>query len=272
MGIIAPKGSGKTTWIANVLDFFAGYFHKILVFSPTLMSDEKWDYIKKRPLLGENVALKKFLEKLDMDVSGIVGKPSVVARKTVFDPYIPDEFFMTDYEPKTLKSFMEEQMEMIERITELGGTKHIADRILILFDDLVGSKLFSGTRDNPFKVLNTTHRHHSASLVMVSQGYKEIPKTVRTNFTGLVLFEIPSEGERKAIYDENPVGMKRELWDQVYDYCTADDYSFMYVNYKRPKRLRCMKDFQQVVFVGDDDGYDEALDGDEPRKKKRKTV
>jgi len=36
-------------------------------------------------------------------------------------------------------------------------------------DDLVGSKLFSGKRNNPFKMLNTNHRHYSASILMCSQ-------------------------------------------------------------------------------------------------------
>lgn len=44
LGLIAPKGSGKTTVIANLLNFYRGYFHTILVFSPTVASDEKWDW------------------------------------------------------------------------------------------------------------------------------------------------------------------------------------------------------------------------------------
>lgn len=43
-GIIAPKGSGKTTVICNLLKFYKGYFHTILIFSPTVASDEKWDW------------------------------------------------------------------------------------------------------------------------------------------------------------------------------------------------------------------------------------
>lgn len=40
MGLIAPKGAGKTTVICNLLNFYKGYFHTILVFSPTIHSDE----------------------------------------------------------------------------------------------------------------------------------------------------------------------------------------------------------------------------------------
>ncbi len=38
-----PKGAGKTTLIANLLYFYKSYFHNIYVFSPTVLSDEKWD-------------------------------------------------------------------------------------------------------------------------------------------------------------------------------------------------------------------------------------
>jgi len=38
-----------------------------------------------------------------------------------------------------------------------------------VFDDLVGSSLFSAKKDNPFKKLNSNHRHYSASLLMVTQ-------------------------------------------------------------------------------------------------------
>ena len=37
MGIIAPKGAGKTTLIANLLYFYKGYFNNIYVFSPTVL-------------------------------------------------------------------------------------------------------------------------------------------------------------------------------------------------------------------------------------------
>ena len=41
MGLVAPKGAGKTTVIINLMNFYKGYFNTILVFSPTIDSDEK---------------------------------------------------------------------------------------------------------------------------------------------------------------------------------------------------------------------------------------
>lgn len=38
LGLIAPKGCGKTTMICNLLMFYKKYFHTILVFSPTINS------------------------------------------------------------------------------------------------------------------------------------------------------------------------------------------------------------------------------------------
>lgn len=203
------------------------------------------------PLLAENVELKKFLEKKQKNQDAVVGSKAVTQQK--FDPHIPDDCFMTDYDEQSLQQIMDQQMEQIESIEALGGTKHLANRILFIFDDLVGSSLFSGTRRNPFKMLNTNHRHHSASILMVSQGYKEIPKTVRVNWTALITFEIANEAELKVVYEENTLGMKRDVWDQVYRYCVQGDYDFMYLNVKRPRHLRVMKNFEQFVYMGQDE-------------------
>jgi Poxvirus A32 protein. len=250
LGFIAPKGSGKTTAICNLLDFYRGYFHAITVFSPTLESDEKWDWVKRQALLSENKALKRFLAKHDKTLEEIVGGPNPCVTDTPFDPRIPDHQYLTEYDESVLEDMLTEQDKLIARIKSMGGTKHLAHRWLLIFDDLVGSTLFNNRRDNVFKVLNTRHRHFNASIIMVSQGYKEIPKTVRTNWTALILFAIANDAEVKVIYEEFAMGLKLDVWLQVYAYCTEQDYGFMYLNTKKKeKRLRIMKNFDQYVFV-----------------------
>jgi hypothetical protein len=255
IGIVAPKGSGKTTLIINLLDMYAGYFHMITVFSPTIHADDKWDYVRKRPYLAENKALKAFLEKQSKGnpvVGGPWGDDEGRRAKEEHVPQIPDDQFMTDYDESTLQALMDEQDDMVKKVKSMGGGKHLCNRWLIIFDDQVGSSLFSGKAKNPFKILSSNQRHYSASVLEVTQAYKEFPKTVRTNFSCLVLFEIPNESEVKVIYEENPLGMKREVWEQVYRHCTGEEYAFMYVNYQRPKQLRIMKNFQSFVYQGEE--------------------
>jgi hypothetical protein len=84
---------------------------------------------------------------------------------------------------------------------------------------------------------------------MVSQAYKEIPKTIRTNFSCLIVFEIPNDREVEVIYEENPMYLKRDQWYEVYEHAVDGDHNFMFINYQKPKRLRIMKNFNKVLFV-----------------------
>lgn len=259
MGIIAPKGSGKTTVIVNLLDFYKHYFHTIYVFSPTVASDEKWDYVKRQKLLTENKALERWLERQKEDThhkNTVVAPPppsmelrQLVEKDEYFDGKIPEDKFYSEYSETDLVELMDEQMTLVRVLKRNGQTKHLANRILIIFDDLVGSSLFSGRKDNPFKRLNTNHRHYSISMIMVTQAYKEIPKTVRTQFSCLIVFEIANEKEVEMVFEENPMGLKRDQWEEIYHYCTEGDHDFMFINYQKPKRLRIMKNFDQYVFA-----------------------
>jgi hypothetical protein len=255
LGLVAPKGSGKTTVLVNLLQFYKGYFHSILVFSPTVASDEKWDFIKEQDLLADNIALKKWLKETESEDNSVVDaqKPRSLIEGMDLEPLkdfkIPETCFFNDYDESTLQSIMDEQMQVVKLLKEYGKSKHLANRILIIFDDLVGSRLFSGKRSNPFKMLNTNHRHYSASILMCSQAYKELPKTVRTNLSCLIIFEIPNDKEVEVIYEENSLYMKRKDWQEAYEYAVEGDHDFMFINYQKPKRLRLMKNFDQVLFV-----------------------
>jgi len=139
-------------------------------------------------LLIENKPLKKWLRdqarerKEDQIVqSAPIGhelEGLVNMQEDTTDGIIPEKFFIDQYDQDTLLQIMDEQMKICKLLKKHGKTKHLANRILMIFDDLVGSNLFSNAKDNPFKMLNANHRHHSMSILMVTQAYKEIPKTV----------------------------------------------------------------------------------------------
>jgi hypothetical protein len=206
--------------------------------------------VKSQKLLADNVPLKKWMENMTSDDNPVVEGPKLEVDLPKYEGgFIPEDCFYSEYDEDTLAEIMTEQMKMVKLLKSKGKSKHLANRILIIFDDLVGSSLFSNKKDNPFKRLNTNHRHYSASLLMVTQAYKEIPKTVRTQFSCLIVFEIPNEREVEVIFEENPMYLKRDDWMQVYQHAVDGDHNFMFLNYQKPKRLRIMKNFQSVLFV-----------------------
>jgi hypothetical protein len=257
MGFIAPKGAGKTTAIANLLYFYRDYFHTILVFSPTIHSDEKWDWIKKQKLLVENKPLKQWVkdQSAKRNENAVIQTPPIgteldglVDARERWSPYIPEDHFFDDYDDDTFSNIMEEQKAVIKLLKKHGKYKSLANRILIVFDDLVGSALFAGSRGAYFKGVNTRHRHYSASFMMVSQGYKEIPKTIRTNWSALIVFEIGNEREIFVIYEEYAMGLNSNDWLESYRYAVNEDHSFLFINFQREKRLRMMKNFTEYIF------------------------
>ncbi len=158
MGLISPKGCGKTTLIANILKWTANYFHTIIIMSPTLHSDNKWKTIKSWPLRARNKELEKFLE-AQKKKDYLCKEPIVenahgdrqLGDSGKFDPKIPKEFLIDDYDEDILRDVMEDQEKMIEYLEHAGKSKHLANRILFICDDLVGSSLFGNNRDNLFK-------------------------------------------------------------------------------------------------------------------------
>jgi hypothetical protein len=269
MALIAPKGSGKTTLLCNLLNFYKGYFNTIIIFSPTYKNDDKWKWVKKQKFLVENKALKKFLKKMQekrKDQESIVGPPPtktnsnlMVGKEVVqkprkleddekFDGRIPDDCFIAEYSHALLQDIMAQQQAMVDLLESEGLSKHVANRILFLFDDLVGSETYSAASQNPFKKLSTNHRHLSCSILEVSQAYKEIQKTVRTQVTCLILFKIYNKKEIDVIKEEYPMGMENDQWDKVYQYCVSGEYNFLFFDIQKPDGMKVMKNFEEFLY------------------------
>lgn len=287
MALIAPKGAGKTTLLINLLEFYKGLFHQIYIFSPTIKNDEKWKYIKTRKILADNTKLKKALaeiqKKRDVKETKVVKNKATsfaiqseppVNKVKPYSPFIPEECFISTFSESSVNDILLQQQEMIAYLEEHDYTKHTADRILLLFDDLVGSNLYSRAQDAPFMVLNTTHRHKSISILMVSQAYKAIPKTIRINFTCMILFRIPNQQELEVIYQEYPMGYSKKEWYSVYEYATTEPHAFLYYNTMFPKNKQVMLSFKKYLnFIKEAKTrislYEDGEEEEEPVKKRR---
>lgn len=259
MLIVAPKGSGKTNLLCNfILKFYKKYFHRILVCSPTVMNDEKWTVVKKtRHVLARNRRLEEILEnkKPKSKIKKVVfngDKPLDKQLEEIEDPWdgkIPEDDFFSDLD--TVIEKVREQQDTIKKLHDKGyeqEAKFIADRMLVILDDQAGMFKISNS-NNPMSNFVIKHRHASSSVIIVTQGYKAIPKMIRTNCNALVLFDIPNESELYSIYEENPEGHRQQDWMKLYHHATAENFSFMYINNKFPKGERIFKRFDRMLQI-----------------------
>lgn len=249
--IVAPKGSGKTNLICNLItNHYRNYFHKILIISPTVNNDPKWDLVKKmRGIVRENKRLEKVLRDKEptAKVPKIVFDDAETERKHTgdggdkkFTGEMKDEWFFPNMDD--LQGYLQEQQETIHKVKAKIGekAKFVADRMLVVLDDQAGQ--FPGG-NTPMTNYVIRHRHYSSSVIVVTQAYKAIPKTIRTNMNSLILFEIGNQSELMAIYEEFNDQLSQESWFRLYRHATRDPYCFLYYNSHFPKGERMYKNF-----------------------------
>jgi hypothetical protein len=71
---------------------------------------------------------------------------------------------------------------------------------------------------------------------------------VRNNYSCLVLFETPNAKEIECIYEEFPVSLDKDSWMEMYQHATQEEHDFLFINNQQKKQLRCMRNFQEVLF------------------------
>lgn len=269
MLMVAAKGGGKTNFLCNLITRqYKGYFNRIVVCSPTIENDDKWEIVKDmKGLVAENKKLDSLLEgrathkkkwkivfKNKMDEEQ---KPD----ENKFDGRIDEEDMFTSQ--KDIFPIIEHQQNTIEFLKDHDHKKDfriILDRVLIIFDDQAGLfKMSSGS--NPLVNYFLKHRHYSTSVIFVTQAYKAIPRSIRVNMSCLILFEIPNQSELDQIYEEYNAKLNYDQWMELYWYCVEDEpYSFLYYNTHFEATQRFFKRFDTRFIV------EKKLQGSSDRK------
>lgn len=268
MIMVAPPGSGKTNLLCwMILKLYKGFFHRIVVCSTTLDNDEKWNQVKKeKHLLGKNKKLEHILDGLAKSKHNKKWKLIHANEKEQAKNQLKDEQGENDdgqideddmfMDINRIFPILEEQQEMVKFLKEyLKEEKkdedqaiYLADRLLVILDDQAG-KFDNGT-NTPLNNFVIRHRHFSASIIIVTQAYKAIPRTIRLSCLQLVLFDIGSQNELKGIYEDRGGTLDEKTWLEVYKYAVKDrPYSFLYFNNKFDDGKRYYKRFESMIKV-----------------------
>ena len=241
MYINAAKGGGKSTLILNLLlnpSFVNKKFNRIIWISPTAAFDEKvHKALDAKDITTPNTALIKLIKKLkqkeilDIDLTNKEPLESLESEDRV-------EFY-----DKFETDIISEVVKINSKIAKNYG-KQFADKTLIIIDDSIESKVFASTL---FKNLMFKSRHYNVSIIITSQSYFLLPKSIRLNMTYTILFETGSKKEIDQIYEEHNAGLKPRQFYQLVSDVFSVPYNFLVINYNNPKKLRFHDQFKKFI-------------------------
>ena len=154
---------------------------------------------------------------------------------------IPKENFIKEFKEEWLENLINKQKQSVEN-KGIDKTKSIC----LVFDDILSKKKFLNS--NIMKKLVTECRHSNMSCIFNTQSYKNVPRVVRINCRGLILFP-SSLGELEKFAEENALpSMSKKRFLQLIQHCTDKPYQFAFINHDAPdpqEKLR--KNFTTII-------------------------
>lgn len=264
MLFVGKRASGKTLSCVNLLERMK--YDRIFVISPSVKSNK--EYMDRLHLNPEDVeddvddisCIDRVIAKIEQERDDLEEYWEKLARWKKLNKQLNEGYMLNDLEDDDL-------LDMFNPITrDFEKPKHKYNgkipMIAILFDDVVGSLLFTkGIRR--LNKLTIYHRHIApftekggaigCSLYFLIQSYKAqaggISKCIRNNTTSLVLFKSKNETELKDIQQEVSGEIAEELFYKMYDYATAEPHSFLFCDFHpKSEEYRFRKRWDELLI------------------------
>lgn len=258
MLFVGKRSSGKTLSCVNLLERMK--YDRIFVISPSVKSNK--EYMDRLNLNPDDIeddvddisCIDRVIAKIEQERDDLEEYWEKLERWKRLNKQLNEGYMLNDLEDEDL-------LDMFNPITrDFEKPKHKYNgkipMICILFDDVVGSMLFTkGIRR--LNKLTIYHRHIApfterggavgTSLYFLIQTYKAqaggISKCIRNNTTSLVLFKSKNENELKDIQQECSGEIDEETFYKMYNYATSKPFGFLFIDF-HPKdekyRFRCM--------------------------------
>lgn len=153
---------------------------------------------------------------------------------------IPKENYIKNFTEDWLEKLIDKQRQAVEK-----KGVHRADNVLLIFDDILSKQKFLNSK--MLTKLVTECRHYNISCIFNTQSYKKIPRVVRLNCRGIILFP-SSLGELVKFSEENCLpNMSNKRFLELVQYCTKDAYQFAFINACAEPQDRLRKNFDKIV-------------------------
>jgi len=239
---VGKRASGKSTSIINLIERMK--FNYVIAVSPTMNSNKE---------LMDRLKIEHVFE--DVDDPSVIDQIKDIVKKEAEDlERYKEELkkynkLMTDLKDgkylndDLLLQFFSDEGSFIKPTHRWNGNK---PRIAVIFDDMLGSGIYSKPRK--LNGLSTYSRHVGqlkkggaigVSLFFMIQSFKcqtgGLNKVIRNQCTSLILFKTKDKQELKDIGESVSGEISEELFNNVYDTAIREPYDFLYIDLHKKK-------------------------------------
>ena len=153
---------------------------------------------------------------------------------------IPKENFIKDWDEEKIEKILKAQENSIKTKGFL-KTKNIC----LIFDDILSKPKFLNSK-TIIKLVSAC-RHFNVSCLFNTQSYKKLPRTIRINARGLVIFP-SSLGELQKFAEEQCLpNMSQKKFISLLQYITNQPYQFAFINNDAHMNEKLRKNFDTII-------------------------
>lgn len=258
---IGGRGTGKTTIALKLIKWYlqSKSYDRLIIWSTTAHKDPKMKAFFRECEENDSVMelvhyenynpadLQHELERCDEDIKEY---RKYLKYLDVWKKFTKGK----DVEEMTMDELvLLEEMDFRKPETEF---KNGFPCFLILFDDMVGNKVFSQNMSGIGNKLLISHRHYSCSVIILSQAFTSfIPKQIRANNIGLwILSGTKCEKTMKEIADDVSSKVSPEMFMNAWKYATKEKFHFFLCDYDTPDDdWRFRKDLDKLIQFNEND-------------------
>lgn len=119
-------------------------------------------------------------------------------------------------------------------------------KILIICDDCISHKLF--IKSDILIMLATAGRHALISTIICTQSYTKVPRVIRLQAQGLIIFPSSNDEIELLADDLTPPNVSKKHFIEMIKYATDEPYSFLFVNHHvKNQRDKFRKNFNEII-------------------------
>jgi hypothetical protein len=153
---------------------------------------------------------------------------------------------INDLDPDSIDQIMTKNKDII-----LKKKVHMSPKILIVYDDVIGDRLFMNSKAfiNSF----IASRHYNASVFICTQKYNAIPKTPRVQANAIFFFRGTNTEREVLAIDRAPSGYSKKEMESIIDFSTTatkeSPYPFLYINLQAKTQNQLRKNLDKTMTL-----------------------